>query len=193
VKAGLKARLKARPKAGPKATGYLIMGVAGSGKTTVGVMLAERLGREDSTRWEFLDADHYHPPANIAKMAAGLPLTDADRAPWLEALHDQLAATLQAGGHPVLACSALKQAYRDQLLEGLPGIVTVYLKGSYEVIWERMAARQGHYMLPAMLRSQFEALEEPEGALVVDVELPPEKIVDRIMSDWRDENRRLGM
>jgi gluconokinase len=173
--------LKAGSKTGGKAGGYLIMGVSGSGKTTVGRALVERLTSAGCPGWEFLDADDFHPPANIARMAAGIPLTDADRQPWLEALNKALAASRQAGRHPVLACSALKQAYRERLLEGLPGIIIVYLQGNYEVIWERMAARPEHYMQPAMLHSQFEALEEPQGALVADVRQPPEEIVEAIL------------
>jgi len=178
---GSKTRQKAGPKATPGATGYLIMGVSGSGKTTVGKALVGRQGQENRLRWEFLDADAYHPPANIARMAAGIPLSDADREPWLDALHEALATSLRAGRIPVLACSALKQAYRQRLLKDLPGIITVYLKGSYQVIWGRMAARQDHYMQPGLLLSQFEALEEPAQALVVDIDQPVEKIVDAIL------------
>src|SRR5258706_9301195 len=107
--------------------GFIIMGVAGSGKTTVGKALAEKLG------WDFFDADDFHPAENIAKMAAGIPLNDSDRIPWLAALSDQLFATLEAGRHPVLACSALKESYREQLLEGKAGVEILYLQGSYEL------------------------------------------------------------
>ena len=155
-------------------TSFLVMGVAGSGKTTVGRLLAERL------RWEFLDADDFHPSANIAKMEAGIPLDDSDRAPWLSALNEALTSSLAAGRYPVLACSALKESYREVLRRGIDGLQIVYLKGGYELLWSRLASRQGHYMKPAMLRSQFEALEEPSDALVVNVRLGVERIVDEI-------------
>lgn len=156
-------------------TGFLIMGVSGSGKTKIGKALAERLG------WDFLDADDFHPAANIAKMAAGIPLDDTDRAPWLAVLHDKLLSTLQAGRHPVLACSALKEIYRKQLLDGNDGVALVYLKGSYELIYKRLCERAGHYMKPEMLQSQFADLEEPTSALVAEIQHPPEQIVREIM------------
>ena len=151
------------------------MGVSGSGKTTLGKALAQRLG------WDFFDADDFHPPANIVKMAAGVPLSDSDRAPWLAALHEQLLSTLKAGRHPVLACSALKDKYRAQLLEGMDGIAIIYLKGSYDLIFSRMSIREGHYMKPEMLRSQFDALEEPKDAVVLDVEMSLEEMIDTII------------
>lgn len=160
-------------------TSFLLMGVAGSGKTTVGRLLAARLG------WDFLDADDFHPPANIAKMRAGIPLDDSDRAPWLVALNGQLRSTLAAGRHPVLACSALKESYRAVLRQGVDGLQIVYLKGSYALILSRLAARQGHYMKPEMLRSQFEALEEPVDAWVVDARLGVEGIVEEILRAYK--------
>jgi len=150
------------------------MGVSGSGKTTLGEALAQRLG------WDFFDADDFHPPANIVKMAAGVPLSDSDRAPWLASLHEQLLSTLKAGRHPVLACSALKDKYRAQLLEGMDGIAIIYLKGSYGLIFSRISIREGHYMRPEMLRSQFDALEEPKDAVVLDVEMSLEEMIDTI-------------
>ena len=159
-------------------TSLLIMGVAGCGKTTVGRLLATRLG------WDFLDADDFHPPANIARMRAGIPLDDSDRAPWLAALNEALRASLAAGRHPVLACSALKERYRLTLRQGVEGLQIIHLQGSYEMIWSRLAERQGHYMKPAMLRSQFDALEEPSDALTLDVGLEPEQIVQEIMKRW---------
>ena len=155
-------------------TSFLIMGVAGCGKTTVGRLLADRL------QWDFFDADDFHPSANIAKMEAGIPLDDSDRAPWLASLNGMLLSTLQSGRHPVLACSALKESYRAVLRQRVDGLQIVYLKGSYEVILSRLADRQGHYMKPEMLRSQFETLEEPSDALVLDVRLGVERIVDEI-------------
>jgi gluconokinase len=153
----------------------ILMGVAGSGKTTVGEALARRLG------WYFYDADTFHPAENVAKMANGTPLTDSDRAPWLAALHALISASLKENRPPILACSALKESYRQQLLEGNKGALIVYLKGSYELIWSRIAAREDHYMKPNMLKSQFETLEEPTNALAFDVSLPVEEIVEGIV------------
>ena len=135
-------------------TGIIIIGVSGSGKSTLGQALAERLG------WDFFDADDFHPPENIAKMAAGIPLNDSDRTPWLVTLSDLLLSTLKAERHPVLACSALKESYREQLLDGKTGMEVIYLKGSYNLLWARMSGRQGHFMKAEMLKSQFSALED---------------------------------
>lgn len=146
------------------------MGVAGSGKTTLARALAERLGLP------FADADDYHPATNIAKMARGQGLDDRDRAPWLTRLADLLRQHAGQTGL-VLACSALKLAYRQQLRGAGPSITFVYLKGSAEVIEKRLAHRSGHFMTAKMLRSQFDALEEPADAIVVDVELPTERQV----------------
>ena len=153
----------------------IVMGVAASGKTTVGELLARRLG------WTFYDADAFHPAENIAKMANGMPLDDADRAPWLAALHALLSTAIRENRPGVLACSALKERYRQQLLDGNEGVQIVYLKGSYDLIWSRLSLRQGHYMKPEMLQSQFEALEEPENALVLDVSLSVEEVVNQIV------------
>lgn len=150
------------------------MGVSGCGKTSVGRALASKLG------WDFFDADDFHPPANIAKMAAGIPLTDEDRAPWLLSLREMISSTLKAERRGVLACSALKEHYRQNLLADNPGAQIVYLKGSYGLILARMAARAGHYMKPEMLKSQFDALEEPQNALVMDISLSLEQIVEQI-------------
>ena len=150
------------------------MGVSGSGKTTLGKALAQRLG------WDFFDADDFHPPANIVKTAAGVPLSDSDRAPWLASLHEQLLSTLKARRHPVLACSALKDKYRAQLLEGMDGIAIIYLKGSYGLIFSRISIREGHYMKPEMLKSQFDVLEVPKDAVVLDVEMSLEEMIDTI-------------
>ena len=152
-------------------TGLLIMGVSGSGKTSVGVALARHLG------WDFFDADDFHSPANLAKMAVGIPLTDTDRLPWLILLHHRLEATLKMGRHPVLACSALKETYRRQLLDSLNGMRIIYLKGTYPQINARMSRRDDHYMKPGMLKSQFGILEEPTDALVIDIDLPVDEIV----------------
>ena len=151
------------------------MGVSGSGKTTLGEALAQKLG------WDFFDADDFHPPENIAKMRDGIPLDDSDRAPWLDSLRNQLLSTLEAGHHPVLACSALKQQYRAHLLEGMDGISIIYLKGNYELIFARMSNRKGHYMKPEMLQSQFDALEEPKAAVVLNAGMSLEEMIDTIM------------
>jgi gluconokinase len=159
-------------------TGFLIMGVSGSGKTTLGKALAQKLG------WDFFDADGFHPPRNIAKMTTGIPLSDSDRGPWLAALHHQLLSTLSADRHPVLACSALREAYRTQLLEGPEGMAIIYLKGGYDLIWRRMSARERHYMKPQLLQSQFDILEEPKDAVVLDVEMPVKDMLDTITMNF---------
>lgn len=152
----------------------IVMGVAGSGKTTVGAALASRMG------WDFYDADDFHPPENIAKMSNGIPLDDADRTPWLASLRDLISTCMRAGRPGVLACSALKERYREQLLDGKRGVLLVYLRGSYELIWSRISARTNHYMKPHMLKSQFEALEEPQEALTLEVSSPVDELVQQI-------------
>lgn len=152
----------------------VVMGVSGSGKTTVGRALAARLG------CPFFDGDDFHPPENIEKMANGIPLTDADRAPWLARLQTLLHAN-RAGG-VVLACSALKRRYRDQLREGNAGLQFVYLAGDFETIWGRMRARKAHYMKAEMLQSQFAALEPPgpDEAIQVDSAQSVAQIVGQV-------------
>ena len=154
------------------------MGVSGSGKTTVGESLAQKLG------WDFFDADDFHSVENITKMSSGIPLSDSDRAPWLASLHDLLFSVLKSNRHPVLACSALKKKYRAQLLNGIEGIEVIYLKGDYDLIWSRMSAREKHYMKPEMLRSQFAALEEPENGFVVEVSGSPDEMIDKIVAHY---------
>ena len=154
------------------------MGVSGSGKSTLGKALAEKLG------WNFFDADDFHSVENIAKMTAGTPLGDSDRMPWLAALNHALLSTLKEDRHPVLACSALKEKYRAQLLAGTDGIAIVYLKGSYDLIWSRMSARADHYMKSDLLQSQFAALEEPKNALVLDISLPLEDMLETIFTNY---------
>jgi gluconokinase len=151
----------------------LLMGVTGSGKTTVGVALAETLS------WRFADADDFHPPANVAKMRAGIPLTDDDRAPWLAALHTAIDGWLNSESDVVLACSALKQAYREQLMFS-PEVRLVYLRGTHELIAQRLSQRHGHYMDPELLPSQFATLEEPANAVDVDVDADVPDIVAQI-------------
>jgi gluconokinase len=140
----------------------LLMGVSGVGKTAVGQALAQQLG------WRFADADDFHSAANVAKMRAGIPLDDADRAPWLQSLHGAIAGWIAAKESVVLACSALKESYRRQLLVG-PEVKLVYLHGNFELLSQRLKARHGHYMNPNLLRSQFETLEAPTEAITVDV------------------------
>ena len=154
----------------------IVMGVSGSGKTSVGRSLAEKLG------WDFYDADDFHPPANVAKMASGTPLDDSDRAPWLAVLHDLISSSLKADRPGVLACSALKERYRQQLMDGNQGVQIVYLKGSYDLIWSRMEKRTDHYMKPHMLKSQFDALEEPANAFTIDIAMSLDEIVQEIIS-----------
>ena len=154
----------------------VVMGVSGSGKTSVGQALAACL------KWDFYDADGFHPPENVAKMANGLPLDDSDRAPWLAALHDLISTCLKTERPGILACSALKKRYRQQLLEGHDGVQLVYLAGSYDLIWSRMAARPDHYMKPNMLQSQFAALEPPLDALTIDIARPVNDLVQEIIS-----------
>ena len=151
----------------------IVMGVSGCGKSTVGQLLAGKMG------CAFYDGDDFHPAANIAKMSQGIPLNDDDRAGWLAALADLIRRTLQNGGSGVLACSALKQKYRDVLRVDADQVKFVYLKGSYDLIKARMEARPGHYMKPGMLDSQFAALEEPTDAVTVSIEPSPEEIADR--------------
>jgi gluconokinase len=151
----------------------LVMGVSGSGKTTIGALLAATL------HWQFQDADQFHPAANIAKMRHGIPLNDVDRLPWLLAMQQAIADWQQAGIHTVLACSALKADYRQRLSQAAP-IKEVYLKGSFALIQQRLQQRQGHYMKADLLQSQFDTLEEPDDALVVDISQSPEAIVAEI-------------
>lgn len=155
-------------------TAIVIMGVAGSGKTTVGEALARELG------WPFKDADAFHPAANIARMSAGVPLTDEDRAPWLAAIRSHLAAGLAAGTSCVVTCSALKQSYRDVLLVDPQRVRLVYLRGTPDLLRARLAARTGHFMKPGMLESQLAVLEEPSSAVVIDIRRAPGEIVREI-------------
>ena len=143
----------------------VLMGVCGSGKTTIGVALAQAL------HWTFLDADDFHPAANVAKMAAGHPLTDEDRWPWLDGLAAELRQVQERGGHAVLACSALRETYRERL-QRAGDVRIVYLKGDSQTIQERLAARQHRYMPATLLASQMAVLEEPDEALAVDIRMP---------------------
>lgn len=148
----------------------VLMGVTGSGKTTTGRKLAESLG------WKYFDADDFHSAANVAKMRSGVALNDDDRKPWLESLQRLIQTSLMNGEPAVLACSALKQSYRDMLLID-ERVKLVYLKGDYDLIKARLSLRSDHYMNPALLESQFQTLEEPDGDLRIDIQTPPCEIV----------------
>jgi gluconokinase len=153
----------------------VVMGVSGSGKTTIAAGVAKRKG------WVLVEGDTFHPPANIAKMKAGTPLTDADRWPWLHAIAAQEDALRAAGTSAMVACSALKKAYRDILIGPRPDVILLYLRGSRALIGERMAGRKGHFMPPALLDSQFAALEEPgedENPVIVEIGESPEAEIE---------------
>jgi len=148
------------------------MGVSGVGKTTIGQQLAREL------KWPFADADEFHSEANVARMRQGIPLDDTDRAPWLQSLHDAIANWIAAGKSVVLACSALKAAYRQQLLVG-PEVKLVYLHGDFDLLAQRLTTRHGHYMNPGLLHSQFDTLEAPPDAISIDVSgTVPEIVAD---------------
>jgi len=152
----------------------IVMGVSGCGKSTVGRLLADRLG------WPFIESDDFHSAEDILKMSNGIPLTDEDRWPWLNRLHDLMVDFSMQGQPVVLACSALRRSYRNLLAQGLNNVLFVYLKGDFELIFERMKSRS-HYMKPGMLRSQFDALEEPLDALTLDIKESPEEIAGKIL------------
>jgi carbohydrate kinase (thermoresistant glucokinase family) len=157
----------------------VIMGVAGAGKTTIGQLLARELG------WPFFDADDFHPPSNVAKIAAGIPLTDADRAPWLAAIAAHIDRVRREDGHAVMSCSALKRAYRDVLVgPHRDRVRVVLLDGDEQVIAARMAKRSGHFMPPSLLTSQFQTLERPtqdEHVIVAPVAGSPGETVAAIL------------
>jgi gluconokinase len=152
----------------------VVMGVTGSGKTTIGVLLAPRLG------WDFVDADSFHSTANVEKMRQGIALDDADRGPWLKSLHGAMEKWAAEHKSVVLACSALKRSYRDELCLG-GETKFVYLKGSYDLIYQRLRQRHGHFASETILASQFAALEEPDDAITVDIDHTEDEIVAEIM------------
>ena len=157
----------------------IVMGVSGSGKSTIADKLAERLS------WDFEDGDIFHPASNIAKMSAGQPLTDVDRRPWLQAIADEIDRVCKAGERTVIACSALKRAYRDILVHGRDDVRIVYLEGTQKLIADRLALRKGHFMPPGLLASQFKTLERPganERPIIVSIDAPVERIVDDIVT-----------
>ena len=157
----------------------VVMGVSGSGKTTIGRLLAEDLG------WPYHEGDDYHPPANVEKMSRGIPLTDDDRRPWLDSIRQLIQDTSSRGQNSIIACSALKQAYRDHLKAADDGVVFVYLKGDYEAIRPRLGQRPGHFMKAGMLESQFQTLEEPQDALTLDSSQEPGAVVEAIKATLR--------
>ncbi|MCU1269310.1 MAG: Gluconokinase [Acidobacteriaceae bacterium] len=152
----------------------ILMGVVGAGKTTVGSLLAQNLG------WQFADADDFHPAANVEKIRRGIPLDDSDRAPWLAALRNAMLRWNAQGQNAVLACSALKRKYRDDLR--VEGVQFVYLKGDYEVIQQRLRARHGHFASESILKSQFADLEKPDDAIMVEIDKAPAEIVAEIIN-----------
>jgi gluconokinase len=154
----------------------IVMGVSGSGKSTVAERLAKRLG------WRYEDGDWFHPPGNVAKMSAGQPLTDEDRWPWLKAIANEIDRVSSAGEHVVIACSALKRAYREVLIHGRNDVRIVYLKGTQDVIASRLNARKDHFMPPGLLASQFKTLEPPETS-EHPVTVPIDASVDAIVDD----------
>ena len=154
----------------------LVMGVSGAGKSTIGPALARSLG------WPYLDADDFHPPENVAKMASGTPLDDADRHPWLEKMNRALLDLDEKRSHAVLGCSALKEAYRQHLRRGVAKLEVVHLHAEFEVIRGRLAERRHRYMPASLLESQFATLEPPAAAIVVDVSQPVERCLAQILS-----------
>lgn len=159
------------------ATVYIIMGVSGCGKTSVGQELAARL------KCPFFDGDDFHPPGNVAKMASGQPLSDDDRTPWLARLHTLIREQLDKGETAVLACSALRKKYRNQLRTGNDRVQFIYLDGTFDLIWQRMATRTDHYMKAEMLQSQFDTLERPskQEAITLSIDQPVDKIISDIL------------
>ena len=158
---------------------YVVMGITGSGKSAVGARLAQTLGLD------FVEGDDYHPPENVRRMAAGIPLTDDDRADWLRALAARLREANESGAGVVITCSALKRSYRDLLRTAAPDVQFVYLKGSRDLIAERVAGRRGHFMPASLLDSQLATLEEPdseERVWTCDIEDPPQQIVDNLVA-----------
>jgi gluconokinase len=167
----------------------IVMGVSGSGKSTIADRLAERLG------WAFEDGDRFHPASNVAKMSAGHPLTDEDRWPWLQAIANEIDRVCKAGGHVVIACSALKRAYRDVLVHGRCDVRIIYLDGTQSLIADRLARRKGHFMPAGLLQSQFKTLEPPapaENPVTVSIDASVEAIVDDITRQLRLSTAEAG-
>lgn len=156
-------------------TAILLMGVAGCGKSTIGRLLSKRLG------CAFIEGDEFHPAKNIEKMRAGIPLTDQDRMPWLSVLHARTVSTLEAGGSCVVACSALKEQYRQMLRRGISRFILVYLQIEQGTAEARLAARKNHFFSPSLLQNQFDNLERPTDGITVDATKPPEEIVAELL------------
>lgn len=163
----------------------VIMGVSGSGKSTVGKLLAERVG------WAFRDGDEFHPEANVAKMRSGTPLNDDDRRPWLLAIQKFMRQCHADGQSTVVACSALKATYRDLLLRGEPWVRFAHLRGNRELLVGRMSARSGHFMPTTLLDSQLATLESPTDALILDISFSPEQLVGQIITAFGLVNRQV--
>lgn len=155
-------------------TVIVLMGVSGSGKTTIGRLLSKAI------HWQFYDGDNLHPEKNIIKMTQGIALTDNDRKPWLETLQSLINKIYVSGRSAIIACSALKRSYREYLLKDNRGVLFIHLKGNYELIKERLSERQGHYMNASLLGNQFDTLEEPEGVFTIDILQKPEVTVASI-------------
>jgi gluconokinase len=153
----------------------VLMGVAGSGKTAVGMQVAQKLD------WIFLDADNFHPPANIEKMKHGIPLNDADRAPWLQRLHDELQKQMAEGHSVILACSALKESYRNVLRDEATPPAFVYLDVDLQTIRDRLQHRTAHFFPKELMESQFAALEKPKDAIIIDARKPLEEVVEHVI------------
>jgi gluconokinase len=162
----------------------ILMGVSGVGKTTIGQILSEKLG------WPLFDADEFHSAANIEKMRNGIPLQDADRWPWLDRMNAMLREHEGRGENVLLACSALKQAYRDRLAKGTAGLRWIYLKGSIDLIRQRLEARKNHYMKAGLLESQFATLEEPVDALGIDIGDTPDAIANAVLHRLQSPSAR---
>lgn len=159
----------------------IVMGPMGCGKSTVGRRLADKLA------WPFIDADDFHPPANVDKMQRGIALNDDDRRPWLETLRAEITHWLATGRCGILACSALKQTYRDLLGVDQQNVRTVYLQGSFSLLRTRIEARRNHYMNPELLQSQLDTLETPEGGIIVDIAPSPATIAAQIINQFKNE------
>jgi gluconokinase len=167
----------------------IVMGVSGSGKSTIAARLAERLN------WAYEDGDRFHPPRNVAKMSAGQPLTDEDRWPWLQAIADEIDRVCRSGGHAVIACSALKRAYRDVLVHGRSDVRIVFLCGTPALIADRLAGRKGHFMPPGLLDSQFKTLEPPAGdenPVIVSIDASVESIVEDVVRQLKTSRADRG-
>jgi gluconokinase len=156
----------------------ILMGVSGAGKSTIGQRLAQELG------WPYYEGDDFHPQANIEKMSKGIALTDADRIPWLDALAQLMQTLTMKAQSAIITCSALKRTYRERLSKSTTMVHFVYLKGSFDLFQERLKIRRGHFMKPELLRSQFDTLEEPEDALIVDMTQTPGEIVSHIRQEF---------